>query len=491
MKLPLMKMARLDVAKIVILLLGFQYLGHNWQLTGSGVKGEFVIPNVSKKAFKQLADINIGVLVAMTTQHSTTTRADMYTYPQVVAYAVHLVNTYKPLPGGQKLGFVILDTRGDPSLAAVQSLAFLPKKQCSKNRHLGDQQKIYDTVAVLQSLNSEESKASAQILGPATIPHISSQASSDEFSDFDQFPYFSRVVPAYRHESKLVIDILKEHGWTYVSVLYEKGSYGKFAFLQADEVAQQLVGQGNKATVVIVLLQYKEAILMFSAIQRLNLSEPFVFILAESVGPQLPERTPMAKVLADAIVLEIVPVPVPEFNDWFKKLTPVSIAGAILLVETEWKRFTQIGSKPAVEHTCLFPRISMVTFLIYTLTLVALSATLALKSHKLVADKESDFLSAILCTTIIIIVCFVPAFYVANRQRFRMFILTMAILFNHTACLVCLFLAKIYDLVYEHHVTFRVEPTKDDSREDSSFDAFSASASIKHYFSSRIYKDAN
>ncbi|KAL8580030.1 hypothetical protein ACOMHN_061351 [Nucella lapillus] len=133
-------------------------------------------------------------------------------------------------------------------------------------------------------------------------------------------------------------------------------------------------------------------------------------------------------------------------------------------METEWRRFTQIGSKPAVEHTCLFPRIGMITFLIYTLALVALTAALALKSHNLVVDKESDFLSAILCTTIIIIVCFVPAFYIANRHRFRMFILTIAILFNHTAGLICIFLAKIYDLIYEHHITFRVEPTDENSR---------------------------
>ncbi|KAL8580029.1 hypothetical protein ACOMHN_061350 [Nucella lapillus] len=281
-------MARLDVAKIVILLLRFQYLGLNWQLTGSGVKGEFIIPNLSKKAFEQLADINIGVLVAMTDRDSPITHS---------------------------------------------------------SRH---HQELYSVVAVVDSLNSEESKASAQILGPAAIPHISSRASSDEFSNFVRFPYFTRVVPAYRHESKLVIDILKEHGWTYVSVLYSAGSYGESAFHQvrkqlastnicmavvreldasltdeqADEVAQQLVVQGSKATVVIVLLQYKEAVLVFLAIQRLNLTEPFVMILSESVGKQLPERTPIAKVLADAIVVEILPVPVPEFNDWFKQLTP-------------------------------------------------------------------------------------------------------------------------------------------------------------------------
>ena len=42
-----------------------------------------------------------------------------------------------------------------------------------------------------------------------------------------RYPYYSRLVPSDMYQAQTLVDIMIRYGWTYVTVLASKGSYGE------------------------------------------------------------------------------------------------------------------------------------------------------------------------------------------------------------------------------------------------------------------------
>ena len=81
--------------------------------------------------------------------------------------------------------------------------------------------------------------------------------------------------------------------------------------------------------------------------------------------------------------------------------------------------------------------------------LVVSCTLLAFKTRHLPDNfNESRFIMMCVCTTVVIVVCFIPAYLVSSSELLKLVMLALASGFNHTVALIFLFLPKIYAVLY-------------------------------------------
>ena len=42
-----------------------------------------------------------------------------------------------------------------------------------------------------------------------------------------RFPYYTRLVPSDMYQAQTLVDIIQRYGWSYITVIGSKGSYGE------------------------------------------------------------------------------------------------------------------------------------------------------------------------------------------------------------------------------------------------------------------------
>ena len=135
----------------------------------------------------------------------------------------------------------------------------------------------------------------------------------------------------------------------------------------------------------------------------------------------------------------------------------------VMWVYPRWHKLTQSSlQEQYVELTCDLPLAGLASFLTYNLLLVGVCTLLAFKTRRLPDNfNESRFISMCVSTTLVLLLCFIPAYLVSGRELLKMLMLALALALNHSVALVFLFLPKIYAVLY-------VEGASDAKRLDSS-----------------------
>ncbi|KAL8612600.1 hypothetical protein ACOMHN_006586 [Nucella lapillus] len=326
------------------------------QLWRGEVKGEIKIPGLPKKKFDKRGDINIGFVFGMSGNASGCNdvfNRDLFeTYPEVVSFAVDHVNKNEPLPRGLKLGFVGLDDCSLESVASVQSLAFVPQTTCrdapASAANEADIQEHYDVVAVVGSYSSTQTVAMAEVLAAAQTPHMSVMSTSDELSDRTRYPYFLRLIGPDKYQFEVIYQTLKFNGWTYVSVLYEEGSFGESGYKRLKglfekgsicqavvdrlperahierirEVASLLLRDHGNSRVVVLILRAPNTRQLISAVADMSPNNHFIWVGPDSWARHATRLTELAYQLADSLVVTFRSAPIPGFNTWFNGLKP-------------------------------------------------------------------------------------------------------------------------------------------------------------------------
>lgn len=186
------------------------------------------------------------------------------------------------------------------------------------------------------------------------MPQISYESTSDELSDKERFPYFVRIVPPDRFQIHAMLAFSKYFNWTYVSFLYQQGSYGEVAFKQIkkitesndeiclaytamvmkksstvefEEHAEQLIV--NHATVVILFMGVDAAKGILSAINVVNKrNKHFLFLGSESLPTiVMTDLYDYHDLLENSFFFRIFDGNVAEYDTYFKTLTPDNNAG--------------------------------------------------------------------------------------------------------------------------------------------------------------------
>ncbi|XP_059157565.1 metabotropic glutamate receptor 8-like [Physella acuta] len=192
--------------------------------------GSDIVPGLPKVKWAKPGDLNIGCLFAVTYFNEDRKVYTLHPFNSVglvetVDHIFNIINKEQKILPGIKLGFVILDTRLDPSISVGQSLSFLRKYE--GNTTDPQQNKVIGVVGTDTSLTSIPSST---LLATMNIPMVSFLASADILSDMNKFPAFFRVIAPLRYQLAGIIKLLKIKNWLYFSVMYQAGTYGDGAY---------------------------------------------------------------------------------------------------------------------------------------------------------------------------------------------------------------------------------------------------------------------
>ena len=167
-------------------------------------------------------------------------------FPEVVKYAIREVNSREDLLPNVTLGLVALDTCSKSTTALAQATRFVPSDlQCDAAITRGNHSKqetppqTYDVVGLIGPSTSSDSVMIASYLSLFHIPLLAVTATSDELSDKDRFKYFSRLMPPDRYQAELLVDVMLRYNWSYISLIYDEGSYGENGAKQIEKLAKQ------------------------------------------------------------------------------------------------------------------------------------------------------------------------------------------------------------------------------------------------------------
>lgn len=197
-----------------------------------------------KHQYVSLGNLNIGaILTIQTSPEKKDCLMQMHhmrllEYVEAIIFATSEINKRDDILPNITLGFVILDDCYRKSVALSRAVQMMPYYlRCNETcpaLHQPDQfhgeygaPEFFDVVGVIGAYNSALSMVISSLLGQFKIPHISHTATSDLLSDKSEYPYFLRMVPPDKFQVRVIADLLQFYNWTYVSIIYSEGSYGR------------------------------------------------------------------------------------------------------------------------------------------------------------------------------------------------------------------------------------------------------------------------
>ncbi|CAJ1077153.1 G-protein coupled receptor family C group 6 member A-like [Xyrichtys novacula] len=139
--------------------------------------------------------------------------------------AVEEVNKGHEL-GNLSLGYHILDSCGDVTTALKNALSFMKLNNIWRN---GVEQPYPPVLAVVGAVYSEISIAVTRLLNLEEIPQVSYASTCGQLSDKTRFPSFMRTVPEDDYQVRAIIEILKNHSWTWVGLVATDSETGSYA----------------------------------------------------------------------------------------------------------------------------------------------------------------------------------------------------------------------------------------------------------------------
>ena len=277
---------------------------------------------------------------------------------EAIVYAIDKINNDPSLLPNVTLGFVILDNCAKDTTALAQVMHFMPLKQNrhdvssftrleAENQSLFSMKVFYDVIGVLGAKSSKSSIMIAPILELFKIPQISPTSSSDLLSDSSRYPYFFRIVTPDRFQVRAIVDIISHFRWTYISIIYSGGGYGREGakLLQklvqrkgtcvatSTEVSQSAqidrydhvirkLRRNPMARAVVLFTDIEEARGVLDAAKRVGASKEFIWIGSDGLGLNLDSLKGREKQLIGSLTIKSYTGQVPDFHSYFESLNP-------------------------------------------------------------------------------------------------------------------------------------------------------------------------
>ncbi|KAM6216870.1 taste receptor type 1 member 3 [Rhynchocyon petersi] len=142
--------------------------------------------------------------------------------------AVEEINNGSHLLPGLRLGYDLLDTCAEPTVAMKPSLVFLTKAgshdiaaYCNYTQY---QPRV---LAVIGPHSSELALVTGKFFGFFLMPQVSYGASTDRLSNRETFPSFFRTVPSDRVQLQAIVELLMVFGWNWVVAIGSDDEYGR------------------------------------------------------------------------------------------------------------------------------------------------------------------------------------------------------------------------------------------------------------------------
>ncbi|KAL8592311.1 hypothetical protein ACOMHN_036945 [Nucella lapillus] len=130
-------------------------------------------------------------------------------------------------------------------------------------------------------------------------------------------------------------------------------------------------------------------------------------------------------------------------SDKLMSVSKVAICLALMPLHLDWHTMYQPNSElPHVVSSCVLPRAGLLSFLFYNLIFLVLSALLTSRTH--VENRERNLILTCSTITLIMWVCFSPAYTVAESHIIRMLILALFLFISHFVAIGSFFLPTVY-----------------------------------------------
>ena len=183
--------------------------------------------------YHQDGDINIDVVLSL--RCNTPEIRQCYYRIEPFLMAVDEINKNAHLLTNITLGFMILNNC--EASTEQRLIQFLPDTgpQFDENycKNGNSHPVWFDVVGIISTTFSRESVENAYITKLQKIPlFTSAEATSDEFTDKNRFPYFFRTVSGDSKQVDFMLHFLRAMNWVYVNVIYTIGPYGENAAKQ-------------------------------------------------------------------------------------------------------------------------------------------------------------------------------------------------------------------------------------------------------------------
>ncbi|XP_022903794.1 metabotropic glutamate receptor 5-like [Onthophagus taurus] len=179
------------------------------------------------------------------------------------------------------------------------------------------------------------------------IPQVGYSATSKDLSDKSRFNYFLRVVPSDFYQAQVILDIVRNYGWTYVSAVNTNENYGQSGIQAFRELAEQTevciarefsvlsndkeeifekaiktLDQDKQAVVVVCFCEGFTVRGLLEATKRLNMTNRFLFIGSDGWADRSDVTEGNEEIAWGSISIRIHSPIVKDFKNYYLKLNP-------------------------------------------------------------------------------------------------------------------------------------------------------------------------
>uniref|UniRef100_UPI00398F065F extracellular calcium-sensing receptor-like n=1 Tax=Pristiophorus japonicus TaxID=55135 RepID=UPI00398F065F len=141
-------------------------------------------------------------------------------------FAIEEINRSLTLLPNITMGYKILDDCASSTIATKAALALVNGREeiISANDCKG----LPNVLAIVGGGGSSQSIAISRTIGPFRIPLISYFSTCACLSNRQEYPAFYRTIPSDYHQSKLLAQLVKTFGWTWIGTIRSNNDYGNF-----------------------------------------------------------------------------------------------------------------------------------------------------------------------------------------------------------------------------------------------------------------------
>ncbi|XP_078420713.1 extracellular calcium-sensing receptor-like [Cetorhinus maximus] len=149
-----------------------------------------------------------------------------FRHVQTMIFAIEEINRSRTLLSNITIGYKILDDCSSPTIAtkAALTLANGMEEMISASDCKG----LPNVLAIVGGSESSQSIAIARTIGPFRMPLISYFSTCACLSNRQEYPAFYRTIPSDYYQSKLLAQLVKTFGWTWIGAVRSNNDYGNF-----------------------------------------------------------------------------------------------------------------------------------------------------------------------------------------------------------------------------------------------------------------------
>ncbi|XP_072111003.1 extracellular calcium-sensing receptor-like [Mobula birostris] len=141
-------------------------------------------------------------------------------------YAIEEINLNENILPGITLGYQIHDDCSSSEIASKAALALINGEEESfKYPQCRGSSKVAAIVGCEISTNSI---ATARTIGSFGIPMVSYYSTCSCLGDKTEYPTFFRTIPSDQYQSKLIAELVRTFGWTWIGTIRSNTDYGNF-----------------------------------------------------------------------------------------------------------------------------------------------------------------------------------------------------------------------------------------------------------------------